>query len=51
MGRDCGYIAINAGLGVGADAILIPESGQDFVRLLDKIKNYESEDAFIVVVA
>lgn len=51
MGRDCGYIAINAGLGVGADAILIPESGQDFVRLLDKIKNYESEDAFIVVVS
>ncbi|NNE76530.1 MAG: 6-phosphofructokinase, partial [Pricia sp.] len=51
MGRDCGYIAINAGLGVGADAILIPESGQDFVRLLDKIKNYESEDAFIVIVA
>lgn len=51
MGRDSGYIAIHSGLGAGADAILIPESGQDFVRLLDKIRSYESEDAFIIVVA
>ncbi len=51
MGRDCGYIAINSGLGVGADAILVPESGQDFVRLLEKVSQYDSEEAFIVVVA
>lgn len=51
MGRDCGYIAINSGLGVGADAILVPESGQDFVRLLEKVSEYDSEEAFIVIVA
>ena len=36
MGRDSGYIAIHSGLGVGADAILIPESGEDFLQLLKK---------------
>jgi len=51
MGRDSGYIAIHSGLMVGADAILIPESATDFIHLLDKIKNYDSEDAFLVVVS
>ena len=51
MGRDSGYIAIHSGLTVGADAILIPESGKDFIYLLEKVKNYESEDAFLVVVS
>ena len=51
MGRDCGYIAMHSGLGVGADAILVPESGQDFVRLLEKASVYDSEEAFIAVVA
>lgn len=51
MGRDSGYIAIHSGLTVGADAILIPESGKDFIYLLNKIKNYDSEDAFLVVVS
>ena len=51
MGRDSGYIAINSGLGTGADAILVPESGEDFIRLLDKLRNYDSEEAFIVVVS
>ena len=51
MGRDSGYISIYSGLSCGADSILIPESAQDFTYLLDKIKNYNSEDAFIVVVA
>ena len=51
MGRDSGYIAIYSGLVVGADAILIPESAQDYIQLLNKIKNYESEEAFIVVVS
>lgn len=35
----------------GADAILIPESAKDFMYLLDKVKNYDSEDAFLVVVS
>ncbi|HQS53070.1 MAG: 6-phosphofructokinase [Sphingobacteriales bacterium 17-39-43] len=51
MGRDSGYIAINSGLGTGADAILVPESGKDFIRLLNKLRNYDSEEAFIVVVS
>ena len=37
MGRDSGYIAIHSGLGTGADGILIPESADDFIRLLDKV--------------
>jgi 6-phosphofructokinase 1 len=51
MGRDSGYISIYSGLSCGADSILIPESAEDRTYLLNKIKNYESEDAFIVVVA
>ncbi|HCY80138.1 MAG TPA: 6-phosphofructokinase, partial [Xanthomarina gelatinilytica] len=51
MGRDSGYIGIHSGLMVGADAILIPESGKDCIYLLDKVKNYDSEDAFLVVVS
>ena len=51
MGRDSGYIAIHSGLTTGADAILIPESGKDLIYLLDKVKNYDSEDAFLVVVS
>ncbi|WP_027395170.1 6-phosphofructokinase [Aquimarina latercula] len=51
MGRDSGYIGIHSGLMVGADAILIPESDTDFMYLLDKVKNYDSEDAFLIVVS
>lgn len=51
MGRDSGYIGIHSGLTVGADAILIPESGEDFIHLLDKIKDYDNEEAFLVVVS
>lgn len=51
MGRDSGYIGIYSGLSCGADSILIPESEEDFAYLLHKIKHYDSEDAFIVVVA
>lgn len=51
MGRDSGYIGIYSGLSCGADAILIPESNEDFSYLLNKIKHYDSEDAFIAVVS
>ena len=51
MGRDSGYIAIHSGLVVGADAILIPESGRDFIYLLNKVKSYDSEDAFLIMVS
>ncbi len=51
MGRDSGYIAIHSGITTGADAILIPESGKDFIYLLNKVRDYDSEDAFIVVIS
>ena len=51
MGRDSGYIGIHSGLTTGADAILIPESGKDLIYLLEKAKNYDSEDAFLIVVS
>lgn len=51
MGRDSGYIAIYSGLGTGADSTLIPESTTDFIRLLDKVRDYHSEEALIVVVS
>lgn len=51
MGRDSGYIGIHSGLVVGANGILIPESTQDLTYLLEKVKNYDSEDAFLIVVS
>ena len=51
MGRDSGYIAIHSGLMVGTDAILFRESGADFIHLLDKIKNYDNKDAFLVEIS
>jgi len=51
MGRDSGYIAINSGIGAAVDAILIPESQADFSALIQKISQYEGEDAFTVIVS
>lgn len=51
MGRDSGYIAIYSGLATAADSILISESQADFSYLLDKMKDFKSEDAFIVVIS
>ncbi len=51
MGRDSGYIGTYAGLTSGADSILIPESDEDITYLVNKISDYHSEHAFIVVVS
>lgn len=51
MGRDSGYIGMYSGLTSGADSILIPECPQDLEYLLHKIKDYNSEDAFIVILS
>lgn len=51
MGRDSGYIGVYAGLATAADAILIPETKEDFPKLFSKIKNFKSEEAFIIVVS
>src|SRR5690606_616091 len=34
MGRDCGHIALNAGLGAGAEEILMPEANRRLEQLL-----------------
>ncbi len=53
MGRDAGFIALNAGVGAGAEEILIPEENLGLDRLLESLK--KSRDAgkssSIVVVA
>jgi len=53
MGRDAGFIALNAGVGAGAEEILIPEEDLGLDRLLESLK--KSRDAgkssSIVVVA
>ena len=39
MGRDCGNLALNAGVAVGAGAILIPEIKFNIDDLVEHIKN------------
>lgn len=53
MGRDAGFIALNAGVGAGAEEILIPEENLGLDRLLDSlIKSRSSgKSSSIVVVA
>jgi 6-phosphofructokinase 1 len=38
MGRDAGHIALNAGIGAGAEEILIPEEAFGLDRLVDSLK-------------
>ncbi len=38
MGRDAGFIALNAGVGAGAEEILIPEEDLGLDRLLESLK-------------
>ena len=45
MGRDAGHIALNVGIGAGAEEILIPERIlvlTDFWNLCEEVKNQES---------
>lgn len=53
MGRDAGHIALNAGVGAGAEEILIPEEDMGLDRLLDSLKRSEKtgKSSSIVVVA
>lgn len=53
MGRDVGHIALNAGVGAGAEEILIPEEDLGLDRLLDSLdKSKKSgKTSSIVVVA
>lgn len=53
MGRDAGHIALNAGVGAGAEEILIPEEDLGLERLVDSLlKSKKSgKSSSIVVVA
>ncbi len=53
MGRDAGFIALNAGVGAGAEEILIPEEDLGFDRLLEALKRSKlsGKSSSIVVVS
>jgi 6-phosphofructokinase 1 len=53
MGRDVGHIALNAGVGAGAEEILIPEEDLGLDRLLESLRRSKEsgKSSSIVVVA
>ncbi len=53
MGRDAGDIALNAGIGAGAEEILIPEQNLGVERLIDSLKRSKKtgKTSSIIVVA
>jgi 6-phosphofructokinase 1 len=53
MGRDAGHIALNAGIGAGAEEILIPEENLGLERLLESLKKSKAsgKSSSIVVVS
>ena len=53
MGRDVGHIALNAGVGAGAEEILIPEEDMGLDRLVESLKRSKKsgKTSSIIVVA
>jgi len=53
MGRDAGFIALNAGVGAGAEEILIPEEDLGLNRMLESLKKSRrsGKSSSIVVIA
>jgi 6-phosphofructokinase 1 len=53
MGRDSGFIALNSGVGAGAEEILIPEEDMGLDRLLDSLEKSRrsGKSSSLVVVA
>lgn len=53
MGRDAGFIALNSGIGAGAEEILIPEENIGMPKLLEKLKRSKAsgKSSCIVIVA
>ncbi len=49
MGRDCGQLALYAGVAIGADAILIPEIKFDVANLVKHIKQSKRDYGIIMV--
>lgn len=53
MGRDAGHIALNAGIGAGAEEILIPEENLGLERLVESLRRSKAsgKSSSIVVIA
>jgi len=53
MGRDAGHIALNCGIGSGAEEILIPEENIGLPKLLEKLKRSKAsgKSSCIVIVS
>ncbi|MBL0048249.1 MAG: 6-phosphofructokinase [Bacteroidetes bacterium] len=52
MGRDAGLIALNSGIGVGAESILIPETKTDLSHLIARLeRGRKSKSSKIIIVA
>ena len=53
MGRDAGHIALNAGIGAGAEEILIPEENLGLERLIESLRKSKAsgKSSSIVVIA
>src|SRR5690606_1691562 len=53
MGRDAGHIALNAGVGAGAEEILIPEQNLVLERVVESLRRYKDsgKSSSIVIVS
>ena len=52
MGRDAGFIALNAGIAGGAEAVLVPETKTDIDQVIEKLEtgwNRQKSSSIIVV--
>lgn len=50
MGRDSGLIALRSGIGVGAEAILIPEAKTEISELITRIENSRKDKASKIII-
>jgi 6-phosphofructokinase 1 len=50
MGRDSGLIALRSGIGVGAEAIMIPESRTDMKALLERLEHGRKDKASKIII-
>jgi 6-phosphofructokinase 1 len=52
MGRDSGYIAVECGIGGGAEFVMVPETKTDIKKVVKSLKNLrKSKSSSIIVVA
>lgn len=50
MGRDAGLIALRSGIGVGAEAILIPETKRDVDSMLNRLERGRKDKASKIII-